>query len=47
MNWIGGGLIVILDYTTNGSVIGQTPILTESGDEILAENSDFLEVETS
>lgn len=47
MNWIGGGFITIINYTgaSTAVVAIEHPILTENNLELLAENSDFLEVE--
>lgn len=49
MNWIGGGLVVVVYYSGgSAAVVGlQNPILTESNLDLLAENSNFLEVETA
>jgi hypothetical protein len=45
MNWFGGGLIIIIHYGTGSGLSVQNALLTESGDEILAENSDYLQYE--
>jgi len=48
MNWVGGGFIVIINYSgTSTEVVAiQHPILTENNLDLLAEDSNFLEVET-
>lgn len=47
MNVLGGGLIIIIQYGTGGGLAIQNALLTEASDEILAENSDYLQVEPS
>ncbi len=47
MNVVGSGFITIIVYAaTNGSAI-QNALLTEAASEILAENSDYLQIETA
>lgn len=47
MNLIGGGLIIVIQYGTGGGLAIQNALLTEASDEILAENSDYLQIEPS
>jgi len=46
MNVYGGGLIIIIHYATGGGLSIQNPLLTESSNDILAEDSNYLQVET-
>lgn len=47
MNWFGGGFITIINYsgTSTAVVAIQHPILTENNLDLLAEDSNYLEVE--
>lgn len=46
MNWMGGGLITVINYVGSvGGIAASNALLTEAGDEILTEASDYLEYE--
>lgn len=46
MNVMGGGLIIVIVYATSGGLAVQNALLTEASDDILAESSDYIQVES-
>lgn len=45
MEAAGGGLIVILNYSSGGNTAFQNALLTQAADHILAESSQYIEAE--
>lgn len=46
MNWVGGGFVPVINYAGSGGAVATSKsLLTESGNEILAEDGSYLEYE--